>query len=213
MQTLRAILVVGLLFWSPSVFAQAPVPAREWTDSTRLALAQCLVGERNWDARTEWAAIAHVLAKRARRSGQHFERMVRRYCAAHGNPRPTARQLWVRALPWGELTDDPGFPPTVDFRNYVDDWRRVRAFVFEFEMGLIRDPLPAATFFGSRHDLRALPFETQSRIRVLSSVVIDPETGERVLLRNVFYTLRRRGPEDGSSTAPSGAILAARDAV
>lgn len=208
----RALLVVGLLLWAPTGFAQ-PVPANEWNDSTRLALAQCIVGERNWDGGAEWAAISHVLAKRARRGQQPFERMVRRYCAVHGNPRPTARQLWVRSLPWGELRSNPGFPPNIDFRNYVDSWRRVRAFVFEFELGMIQDPMPQALFFGSRQDLRALPAERRARIRVLSSTVTDPRTGTLIRFRNVFYTLRRRGPADGAGTPPSGGILDAADAV
>lgn len=164
----------------------------QWTDSTRLALAQCFVAEAGWGAATEYAAIAHVLKRRwlmlterPEYESLTFEQHVRQYCAVHRVGNPTARQLWVRKLPWGDLKRNPGFEDGVSWENFAKLWTRVQDVVKVFEEGLLVDPLPRAWHWGGPMDTR---FLRGKRTRALSGIVTSIETGKRIQLMNRFYT-------------------------
>lgn len=183
------VLVGSILAFSPIAGAQDTTePSIEWNDSTRLALGQCLVGEAGWRNRTEHSVLAHVLERRwrmvrARRATYTFEQMVRSYCSVHRVSTPSPRQTWVRALPWGTLTSDPGFPATVDWNNYVGSWDFVRETVALFEAGTLTDPLPDAIHWGSGPD--GVPIGGILLARTVSSV----EDGEPVTFHNHFYDI------------------------
>lgn len=184
---LVSLILLGSLLGSGRAEA-SEVP--EWDDSTRLALAQCLVAEAGWRNRTEHSAISHVLLRRWRsiQSSRHnyrFETMVRRYCAVHRVRRPTARQAWVRALPWGPLESDPGMPSVVDWRNYAASWDHVRETVLMFEAGTLRDPLPQAEHWGGSMD------RTPSGGVLLTRTVRSIEDGAELRLHNRFYRVDR----------------------
>ena len=126
-----AVLMAAMLC-APSAKAQTVSNMQEqWTDSARLALAQCLVGEADFGRVTEYSAISHLLVRRweRRRSAVTLEGFIRQYCAVHRVSRPTPRQQWVRKLPMGTLEENPGFPPTVTWTNFVRPWDKVQEFV------------------------------------------------------------------------------------
>jgi len=166
----------------------APVPAEEWSEQTKLDLAQCLVGETDWGRSTEKAILSHILAKRWRLTGgsMTFRRMVHRYCAVLKVRDPSYRQRYVRALPWGELTQDPGFEPDVDWRNYVTPWRHVREFVEKFARGEVPDPMPEAIHWGSVEDGAHIVGAV-----MLPRTVASIEDGEPVQLVNCIYKVDR----------------------
>jgi hypothetical protein len=166
--------------------AVVPLPEPPVDESAALALAQCLVGEVDWGRPTEYAILSHILLYRSRQTGgrMSFEEMTRRYCSVHHVAHPTARQRWVRTLPWGELTSDPGFPETVNWHNYVVPWRHVREFAVNFLRGRIPNPLPAARHWGSEAD--------GDHIRgavMLPRIVASIEDGQPVQLANVIYSV------------------------
>lgn len=177
------------------------VPSEQWTATTRHALAQCLVGEADWGRVTEYSAISHLLLRRWERRIQAsptltFERFIRQYCAVHRVSRPSARQQWVRALPWGDLDRNPGFPATVTWTNFVVPWRNVREFVEKFQTGIYADPTPTADHWGGAMDGVPLGGCILNQ-RVPST---DPETRGRVVqLVNRYYAVnmaeRRRVQE------------------
>lgn len=191
MKTIKWLLLVG------GITAAGPAQAQdvEWDDSTRLALAQCFVGEAGWTARTEHAAMAHVLFRNYQRFARRnanatFEGRIRQYCAVHRVRTPTDRQQWVRALPWGPLEQDPGLPSVTDWRNWTRAWDYVRETVALFEAGDLEDPLPTAEHWGSLLD--GVP-----RGGILLARTVNGEQG-RVQLRNYFYRIdRRRRPRPG----------------
>lgn len=163
----------------------------DWTDSTRLALGQCLVAEARWRNRTEHSAIAHVLERRwrrylARHEGEafSFEQQIRAYCHVHRAPREQSSNGWALSLPWGPMLEDPGMGE-VDWRRWRDDWDYVRQTVTLFERGQLRDPMPLAVVFGGRMDACA----TDACVW-LGPTAVSVENGRRVLLHNRFYSLR-----------------------
>lgn len=87
---LRSLLLAVLLVALPSVAA-----AQDTRDTQDIA--KCLIAENG--SGSDWGAIMDVLERRARRAGVTVARMARAYCAVHRNPRPSARQLRIRALP------------------------------------------------------------------------------------------------------------------
>lgn len=178
------------------VVANAPeatqlVPSDQWTENTKYALAQCLVGEAGWGRVTEYSAISHLLLRRWERRVQSsptltFEQFIRQYCAVHRIPHPSPRQQWVRDLPRGELDRNPGFPATVTWTNYIAPWRSVRNFVDRFQTGTYADPTPTADHWGGAMD--GVPLGG----RILSQLVpsTDPEThGRLVQLVNRYYVV------------------------
>ena len=221
-----------------------PVPEEEWSDETKLELAQCWVGETDWGRATEKAIIAHILAKRWRRAtGQplvdpvvigegaprphprvSFAYMLHRYCAVLHVRHPTDRQQWVRNLPWGELEQDPGFPSTVNWKNYVVPWRHVRELVDRFAAGDIPDPMPRAMHWGSpqdsictRRDAEGVCVFFRARIRgavMLPRTIASIEDGEPVQLTNVIYALeghvRRTAPRPTGHGVISAAVAMGR---
>lgn len=183
------VLIGGILTFSPDTVLAQEEPAIEWSDSTRLALGQCLVGEAGWRNRTEHAIMAHLLERRWRnvrrsRPSYTFEQMVRRYCAVHRVREPSERQRWVRALPWGELTEDPGMGDSTNWRNYIPAWDFVRETVALFEADTLPDPMPAAEHWGGHMD--GVPVGGVLLARVVSSVM---DASERVSLHNYFYRI------------------------
>jgi hypothetical protein len=163
----------------------------EWTDSTRLALGQCLVAEARWRNRTEHSAIAHVLERRWRRyNAAHpsapisFEQQVRAYCHVHRARREDSSNGWVLSLQWGPLEEDPGMGPTVNWRNWRDDWDFARETVSMFERGELRDPMPLAMTFGGAMD------SAGPDLVYLGPTTTSIEDGARILLHNRFYALR-----------------------
>jgi len=151
---LFAVLLLALIPTRVAAQTMDVQPTRiEWSDSTRLALAQCLLGEAGWRRRTEHSAISHVLLRRWHRLGSgSFEGRVRRYCSVHRTTQPTDRHQWVRNMPWGPLLEDPGLPAGVNWRNYIDDWDYVRTTVELFEKSALVDPLPRARHWGGAMD-------------------------------------------------------------
>lgn len=115
-----------------------PIPASEWTPEARLWMARAAVAEAGWDSATDHAALAWVLARRwdrmrARWPALSLVTVIRAYCAGLGRyPAVTARQEWVRSLPWG---DPPGW-----LRRYAERWRRVRDTVDAWGRGAVVDP-------------------------------------------------------------------------
>jgi hypothetical protein len=185
------VLMGGVLALSPDVQAQdEPAEVQiTWDDSTRLALAQCLVGEAGWRNRTEHAIIAHLLERRWRQvMGRHptwtYERMIRRYCSVHRVREPSARHRWVRALPWGEMTVDPGLGTATDWRNYIAAWDFVRETVAMFEAGTLPDPMPDAEHWGGHMD--SVPLGGVLLARVIRSI---EDRSTRVSLNNYFYRI------------------------
>lgn len=196
--TLCAVLAAVML-WGSTAKAQAVSELEDqWTDSAQLALAQCLVGEADWGRNTEYSAISHLLVRRweRRRSSVSLEGFIRQYCAVHRVSRPTPRQQWVRNLPLGPLEENPGFPPTVTWTNFVTPWNKVLGFVAGFIRGEYRDPTPNADHWGGAMD------GTPIGGRLIPAAVpsVDPATqGRTVQLVNRFYAVdmaaRRRHME------------------
>ena len=176
------------------------------------------MGEAGWGGITEYSAISHVLLRRWARLHQAtpsltFAAFTRRYCAVHRVPHPTPRQLWVRHLPWGELGEDPGFPASVNWQNFVRPWHTVQVFVGKFSRGEYRDPTPTADHWGGAMD------GTPIGGRLLDQAVlsVDPDSeGRTVHLHNLYYDIdmgarrrfllsRRQYAEDvaaGATTIP-----------
>ena len=195
---LFAVLLLALIPTRVAAQTMDVQPTRiEWSDSTRLALAQCLLGEAGWRRRTEHSAISHVLLRRWHRLGSgSFEGRVRRYCSVHRTTQPTDRHQWVRNMPWGPLLEDPGLPASVNWRNYIDDWDYVRTTVELFEKSALVDPLPHARHWGGAMD--GIP---------VGGVLLARSVGN-VAMRNLFYAVddalvqriraaRRRPPSTG----------------
>ena len=63
-------------------------------------VAICLVAEYEHDG-ADWLAILDVLERRATAHRMTPAAMARAYCAVHRSPRPSTRQLRLRALPGG----------------------------------------------------------------------------------------------------------------
>jgi hypothetical protein len=63
-------------------------------------VAICLVAEYEHDG-ADWLAILDVLERRAAAHHMSTAAMARAYCAVHRSPRPSVRQLRLRALPGG----------------------------------------------------------------------------------------------------------------
>jgi hypothetical protein len=191
MEKTKTLIAVGLL---SLVLASRPAQAEtageiEWTDSTRLALAQCFVGEAGWGAITEYSAIAHILKRRWQSIQEQpkyadwtFERMVRQYCAVHRVGSPTPRQVWVRRLPWGPLEGDPGFEETVKWHYFATQWDKIRDAVTMFEAGELRDPMPRAAHWGGPMDHGRL-----KNVKLLPGIVKSLEDGKKIQLQNYFY--------------------------
>jgi hypothetical protein len=168
-------IALALLLLTSTVQAQ-------WDEPTKLALAQCFVAEAGWDEPTEWAAIGHVLMRRQRDSGWNLLRMIRQYCAVHRTTRPSPRQRYIRNLPWGDLTKNPGFPSSMELGRFSRLWGNVRAFTERFSLGVVSNPAPGARHWGGVMD-RAIPgaMVLPSRVRGLD--------GSTVELRNRFYSI------------------------
>lgn len=194
-----------------------PVPAEQLTPETRYDLARCLVAEADFGRLTEYSAISHVLARRwqgavERNPAATFGGVVRRYCAALRTRDPSPRQRWVLNMPDGQMTEDPGFPSTVNWRNYASKWDETRDFVDDWGRGEMRNPLPLAEHFGGSMDHP--PLGAVMLPRHVRSII----NGEIVLLGNTFYRidqeLRRLGhrpplPAPLEPGAPIPAALAA----
>jgi hypothetical protein len=186
--TILILTTLGLLLGPQEASASETTPV--WDDSTRLALAQCLVAEAGWRNRTEHSAISHVLLRRWQsiretRGAYRFETTIRRYCSVHRVRRPSSRQAWVRALPWGPLVSDPGMPSVVDWRNYAPAWDHVRETVALFEAGRLTDPLPQAEHWGGSMD------RTPAGGVLLTRTVRSIEDGAQLRLHNRFYRVDR----------------------
>jgi len=221
MEKTKTLIALGLvlagLVATPAHATEAePQPQIEWSDSTRLALAQCLVGEAGWGTITEYVVIAHVLRKRweavikqPQYADWTFETMARKYCAVHRVSSPTPRQEWVRALPWGPLEGNPGFGGTVQWRYYARHWDRTREIVAKFENGEFEDPFPSATFWGGPMDharlgdtdcTRQPPPQPQEQGKgcwqMLPGIVKSVEDGKKpVQLQNYYYRYVWRMPK------------------
>lgn len=178
-----------------------PLPPVDVDEDAALALAQCLVGEVDWGRPTEYAILSHILLYRSRQTGgrMDFEEMTRRYCSVHHIAHPTARQQWVRSLPWGELTSDPGFPATVNWRNYVVPWRHVREFTVSFLRGEIPNPMPTARHWGSAADGKHIRGAV-----MLPRVVASIEDGQPVQLANVMYAIDSNAIRRVANWHPTG---------
>lgn len=183
-----AVLMAAMLC-APSAKAQTVSNMQEqWTDSARLALAQCLVSESGWERITEYSAISHLLVRRweRRRGSVSLEGFIKQYCAVHRVPHPSPRQQWVLRLPMGTLTENPGFPSTVTWTNYVRPWNDAQLFVTKFMQGEYADPTPQAQHWGGAMDGtpiggHLIPADVQS---------VDPATrGRMVHLVNLFYAM------------------------
>ena len=103
-----------------ALLTAAPAQARDVTPLTRHLLAQALVAEAQTHTR-DWAAILHVLERRARRAGWPLATMVRRYCAAWRAPHARARRM--RRLGPSDAR-----------------YRRAYAYVTRWAHGRVRDP-------------------------------------------------------------------------
>lgn len=171
-------LVLGFLLLSATAQAQDT----DWTVDTKLALAQCLVAEAGWDAPVEWSVIAHVLVSRHKSVGWSLLDMTRQYCAMHRAGSPSARQRYIRSLPWGELTHAP---PGASRARLAGLWKSVIGFVERFSTTGVPNPLPGAQHWGSREDHGRLT----SAVLMPRHVVVG---GKTVGLRNYFYRVIRR---------------------
>lgn len=208
---IRHALLFGLLLLFVGAGLQCGTPAPvhgqdarqiEWTDSTRLALAQCLVAESGPQTRSEHSAMAHLLERRWRLAVQHnptygdFEHMVRRYCHLHRDQHHvTARMMWIRALPWGVVVEDP-HAASVDWtrpaarQRFNAQWSYARETVEMFERGELRDPLPLAMHFGGNMD--SVCSAAQGCVWLgptAPNIARRDGESERVTLRNHFYSV------------------------
>lgn len=164
-----------------------------WDDTTRLAVAQCLVAEARWRNRTEHAIMLHVLERRWRRYNRFhphapitFERQVRQYCHLHRSPEDSTSR-WALDLPWGPLTED--VDPNVTAARWADDWDYTRETVTLFEHGALADPMPLAILWGGGMDsVGATVVYLGPHTR---SIVPNTDGSfSEVLLHNRFYALR-----------------------
>ena len=189
MTKIIVLLVVGALLVSSVAQAQVrEEPVIEWTDSLRLALAQGFVAESGPRTRTEHAVLAHMLERTWRayrrnnsRSTWSFEAKVRRFIAMHRTREATPRQDCLKDLPWGPLT-----AVRQDCRRWMpspESWDYTRETVALFEAGGLSDPLPQAEDMGGAMDGPAVGAV------LLTRVVRDVDTGERVTLHNRFYSI------------------------
>lgn len=189
---MRYILLISTLLVASSAQAYAP----HWTNGTRRAMAQCLLAETDWGRTTEQAAVAHVLMKRwmivAALFDTTLERVIRKYCSIHHHIRnSTTRQRLVRRLPWGPLRRDPGFPPGVDWKLYVQAWDEIRELVKRVEHKVLPDPIPEAWHFGSVEDhKKRYAMLWHAGFARYQGPLAPPWKGSTEELENYFY--RRR---------------------
>jgi hypothetical protein len=85
--------------------SKASIPTDQLTPRTQVWLARGMVSEAGWKAKTDHAAIAHILARRwkarqLRWPGVTFEQIIRHYCAGFyiKESALTPRQQWIRQL-------------------------------------------------------------------------------------------------------------------
>lgn len=170
---------LGVALGAPAVAAaDAPIPAAEWTDGARLALARSCVGEAGWGAAEsgECAALAYLYARRWRQARRRypamtFERLIVAYSAPLSDPTPSRRAIWVRAMP-GSLRGSLG--------RFRGAWARTLAMVDKWAAGGVqRDPCPGSMHFGGDMD-RPPPGWLIAECR--------PAKGRRI--RNRFYRPR-----------------------
>jgi len=125
---------------------------QDWTDADRLDVARCVMAESDHVSDTESAAIAWVLAKRARMAGVTTGEMARRYCALfnrrsylYGSDRSTRIRQATESR------------PPYDGERCARRWAGLQSLVYAFSRGEIADPCPAATHFGGAMDLKRIP--------------------------------------------------------
>lgn len=136
------LLALSLVIFFFVVRAKAePQPWPKWTDESRLALGQCVMGEIDYKTEREAAAIGYVLVKvwreRYRRFRWSMRTTIRTYCAAFDERGPNyyrTRTANIRNSTW----DNPLHKPSND-----PDWSELREFTERFAAQEIRDPCPA----------------------------------------------------------------------
>lgn len=168
---------------------------QSWSIDDRLALAQCLVAETSLSAPTEQAAVAHVLIKRwnqvkIQNPVYPFADMVRSYCAVFKVKNPTPRQRWIRALPYGWLTQTPP-DATEPFEVYAGKWQELLNWVDLIGYGNVKDPIPEAMHWGNLQDHRTRVRKGKLGIvRRISGTVEDVTCpGRTVRLENFYYVV------------------------
>ncbi len=117
-------------------------------DTTALNLARCMRAETDsysGENNQEWAAMAHVLRKRAKQSKRTLNKTILAYCAvfdrrgaAYYQPRSKAIRASTFEAP---LHGRPA------------EWQKLREFSQAFMGGRIADPCPEAMHFGADYDV------------------------------------------------------------
>lgn len=132
----------------------ARAQSRNISDEDRIWLARVLVAELDWSTGDDAAAIAHLLARRARLRGTTLAQTIRSYSTPFRSRLPrTERSRWLRALPWGELPVGFTFGNDgVNFERMQSAWARTRRLVERFASGEVADPCPSADHFGGPMD-------------------------------------------------------------
>ncbi len=138
------LLFISLTFASP--VEAKPIPAEQWTPRTAIWLSRAMVAEAGFEAKTDHAGIAHVLAKRWRNMIKRWPNMkfisvVFRYAKGLGDGRRqhSRRQLWVRALTPGGFAPEH-WPRKLNWEHYRGDWRATLLRARAWAEGRVTDP-------------------------------------------------------------------------
>jgi hypothetical protein len=142
-------------------------------DETTLALAMAFVAEAGWDAATDHAAIAHVLARKAERHRMPLLDVLVRYVASQHVT--DTRRPWLYELRL-DATKPAHWPHSLAWSAHVGRWLACVERAREFLRGDLADPCHAEHFGGVMDTPRG-----RMQIAACSGVT-----------RNTFYTVRTR---------------------
>jgi hypothetical protein len=116
-------------------------------DTTATTLARLAIGESDWHARDQAAAL-HVVKRRAERAGVSLEQMATAYSAVFSG-KGSPRKAWVLAIE-ADCKQPSGWPQRLRWARYAQRCRDTFARVERFLRGELPDPCPRAEHFGSR---------------------------------------------------------------
>lgn len=185
-------IVLFVLSFASLAHADPPLPESDWTEEAQHNLARCWVGEAGWGHEVDHAAIGWALVRRleflrVRNPRLSFARLAEQYCQALATPRPSQRQLWVRALPWGDLVARnraSTFPAHLSWTGHNERWRVVRERVAAFGRGELEEVCPGATDWGG-------PMDSIPERATLVCERRQARAGETEATLNTFYFIDR----------------------